>query len=143
KQDYGARLRSRFRGCRCVRGLRPSREPLPCAVMSSIVDALGISALRTRWRQWAVIAGGSLVVLYAVYKLVVIFVLTDENQPASEEIVAAAEVYKPSNKRYPEKIAQLQPKYLPQIPQPAPGTNFVDATNSDDTAARLGYRTRP
>jgi hypothetical protein len=69
-------------------------------------------------------------------------VLSDENRPAGEEIVAAVEAYKAGNKRYPEKLAQLQPKYLGKIPTPAPGTNFVYATSPEGTSAWFGYQTR-
>ena len=110
--------------------------------MNSIVSALGIPELRTGWRKWAVVAGGAFVLLYVLYKLVVVFVLTDANQPPSEQIVAAVEAYKLGNKRYPEKLAQLQPKYLPKIPQPAAGTNFVYATSSDGMTAWFGYQTQ-
>jgi hypothetical protein len=105
-----------------------------------IASAL-VAELRTAWRKWAIVAGVGLVVLVVLYKLVMIFVLTDENRPASEEIVAAVEAYKVSNKRYPEKLAQLQPKYLGKIPRPAPGTNFVYGVSSDGTAAWVGYQT--
>jgi len=108
----------------------------------NIVSALGIPELRTGWRKWAVVAGGAFVLLYVLYKLVVIFVLTDVNQPASEQIVGAVEMYKVGNKRYPERLAQLQPKYLAKIPQPAPGTNFVYAASSDGTTAWFGYQTQ-
>src|SRR5207245_205293 len=97
--------------------------------------------LRTGWRKWAVVAGGAFVLLYVLYKLVVIFVLTDVNQPASEQIVTAVEKYKLANKRYPEKLAQLQPKYLPKIPQPAPGTTFLhDVGRSDAGLRRIASR---
>ena len=86
-------------------------------------------------------AAGILVALIVIYKLVVIFVLTDENRPAGEEIVAAIEAFKQGNKRYPEKLAQLQPKYLGRIPRPAPGTNFVYGVSSDGAAAWFGYQT--
>jgi hypothetical protein len=105
-----------------------------------IASAL-VAELRTAWRKWAIVAGAGLVVLVVLYKLVMIFVLTDENRPASEEIVAAVEAYKVSNKRYPEKLAQLQPKYLGKIPKPAPGTNFVYASSPDGAAAWFGYQT--
>jgi hypothetical protein len=110
--------------------------------MNSIVTALGIPALRTRWRKWAVVVGGAFVLLYVLYRLVVAFVLGDANQPASEQIVAAVETYKLGNKRYPEKLSELQPKYLPKIPHPAPDTNFVYATSSDGTIAWFGYQTQ-
>ena len=105
-----------------------------------IANAL-VTELRTAWRKWAIVAGAGLVVLVVVYKLLVVFVLTDENRPAGEEIVAAVDAYKVSNKRYPEKLAQLQPKYLGKIPNPAPGTNFVYATSPDGATAWFGYQT--
>jgi len=100
-----------------------------------------VTELRANWRKWAIVAGVGLVVLVVVYKLAVFFV-TDENRPAGEEIVAAVEAYKAGNKRYPENLAQLQPKYLGKIPRPAPGTNFVYATSPDGAAAWFGYQTR-
>jgi len=109
--------------------------------MNSIANALSIPALRTRWRRWAVVAGGAFVLLFVAYKVVVVFVLTDANQPAGNQIVAAVEAYKLANKRYPEKLAQLQPKFLQKIPQPAPGTNFVYAASSDGTSAWFGFQT--
>ena len=105
-----------------------------------IASALA-TELRTSWRKWAIVAGTGLVVLAVVYKLLMIFVFTDENRPAGEEIVAAVEAYKVSNKRYPEKLAQLQPKYLGKVPKPAPGTNFVYAASQDGAAAWFGYQT--
>ena len=100
-----------------------------------------VTELRTNWRRWSVVGAGTLVALIVTYKMVVVFVLTDENRPAGEEIVAAVEAFKLGNKRYPEKLAQLQPKYLGKIPKPAPGTNFVYAVSSDGTAAWFGYQT--
>jgi hypothetical protein len=100
-----------------------------------------VADLRTNWRRRSVVGAGVLVALVVIYKLVVIFVLTDENRRAGEEIVAAIEAFKQGNKRYPEKLAQLQPKYLGKIPLPAPGTNFVYAASSDGTAAWFGYQT--
>jgi len=100
-----------------------------------------VTELRANWRKWAIVAGVGLVVLVVVYKLAVFFV-TDENRPAGEEIVAAVEAYKAGNKRYPENLVQLQPKYLGKIPRPAPGTNFVYATSPDGAAAWFGYQTR-
>jgi len=106
---------------------------------NALASAL-VTELRANWRRWSVVGAGSLVGLIVAYKMVVIFVLTDVNRPAGEEIVAAVEAYKVSNKRYPEKLAQLQPKYIGKIPRPAPGTNFVYAVSSDGTAAWFGYQ---
>jgi hypothetical protein len=107
---------------------------------NAIASAL-VTELRTAWRKWTIVAGAGLVVLVVLYKFVTISVLTDENRPAGEEIVAAVEAYKVSNKRYPEKLALVQPKYLGKIPKPAPGTNFVYASSSDGAAAWFGYQT--
>lgn len=109
--------------------------------MHAIVTALHLSALRTRWRKAAIIAFGTIVGVFVAYKLVIAFAFRDENRPAGEEIVAAVEAYKAANKRYPEKLALLQPKYLGKIPAPAPGTNFVYAIPSDGSAAWFGYQT--
>ena len=106
---------------------------------NALASAL-VTELRANWRRWSVVGAGSLVGLIVAYKMVVIFVLTDVNRPAGEEIVAAVEAYKVSNKRYPEKLAQLQPKYLGKVPKPAPGTNFVYAVSSDGTVAWFGYQ---
>ena len=106
---------------------------------NALASAL-VTELRANWRRWSVVGAGSLVGLIVAYKMVVIFVLTDVNRPAGEEIVAAVEAYKVSNKRYPEKLAQLQPKYIGKIPRPAPGTNFVYAVSSDGTVAWFGYQ---
>jgi hypothetical protein len=83
---------------------------------------------------------GVLVATIVVYKLLMIFVFTDANRPAGEEIVAAVEAFKAGNKRYPEKLAQLQPKYLGKVPRPAPATNFVYGVSSDGAAAWFGYQ---
>ena len=107
---------------------------------NALASAL-VTELRANWRRWSVVGAGSLVGLIVAYKMVVIFVLTDVNRPAGEEIVAAVEAYKVSNKRYPEKLAQLQPKYLGKVPKPAPGTNFVYAASQDGAAAWFGYQT--
>jgi|SRR6185503_1018121 len=106
---------------------------------NALASAL-VTELRANWRRWSVVGAGSFVGLIVAYKMVVIFVLTDVNRPAGEEIVAAVEAYKVSNKRYPEKLAQLQPKYIGKIPRPAPGTNFVYAVSSDGTVAWFGYQ---
>lgn len=110
--------------------------------MQAIVSALRLGALRTRWWRAGIIASSTLVVAYVGYKLVMAFVLTDENRPAGEEIVAAVEAYKAANKRYPENLALLQPKYVGKIPSPAPGTNFVYAIPTDASAAWFGYQTQ-
>ena len=89
----------------------------------------------------AVIAGVVLVVAFVSYRFVVPRVLADENRPAGEAIVAAAEAYKRANRRFPEKLAQLQPRFLAAIPQPASGTNFVYAASSDGTTCWFGYQT--
>lgn len=107
---------------------------------NALASAL-VADLRTNWRRRSVAGAGVLVALIVIYKLVVVFFLTDENRPAGEEIVAAIEAFKSGNKRYPEKLAQLQPKYLGKIPRPAPGTNFVYAVSSDGAAAWFGYQT--
>jgi hypothetical protein len=109
--------------------------------MNAFARAL-VDDLRTNWRRRSVLGAAVLVALVVVYKLVVITVLTDENRRAGEEIVAAIEAFKQQNKRYPEKLAQLQPKYLGKIPLPARGTNFVYAASSDGTAAWFGYQTQ-
>ena len=90
----------------------------------------------------AVIAGGVVVAAYVIYRGIVVFVLADENQPAGEKIVAAVETYKRANGRFPEKLAQLQPRFLAAIPQPVSGTNFVYAASSDGTTCWFGYQTR-
>src|SRR5689334_25381973 len=108
------------------RGIRARcREPLPSAAMNAIVGALRLDALRTNWRRSAVIALFAVAATFATYKLAIAVLFKDENRPAGEEIVAALEAYKARNKRYPEKLAALQPNYLGKIPAPAPGTNFV------------------
>jgi len=109
--------------------------------MHAIVNALRLDALRTRWPRAAVIALGTLAGVYVAYRLAMGFVFTDENRPAGEEIVAAVEAYKAANKRYPENLELLQPKYVGKIPSPAPGTNFVYAIPSDGSAAWFGYQT--
>ena len=106
---------------------------------SALATAL-VTDLRTNWRRRCVLAAGVLVALIVIYKLVGTFLLADENRPAGEEIVAATEAFKRGNKRYPEKLADLQPKYLGRIPRPAPGTNFVYGVSSDGTAAWFGYQ---
>jgi len=108
---------------------------------ANVIASALVTELRTNWRKWAIVAGIGLIVLVVVYKLAVTLV-TDENRPAGEEIVAAVEAYKAGNKRYPEKLAQLQPKYLGTIPKPAPGTNFVYASSPDGATAWFGYQTR-
>jgi len=108
--------------------------------VNALASAL-ITELRTNWRRISIVGAGALVALIVIYKLVVIFVLTDENRPAGEEIVAAVEAFKLGNKRYPEKLSELQPKYLGRIPRPAPRTNFIYAVSSDGTAAWFGYQT--
>jgi hypothetical protein len=109
--------------------------------MNAIVSALRLSALRTRWRSAAAMALAAVAVTFIAYKVAVGFAFRDENRPAGEEIVAAMEAYKVANKRYPERLAELQPKYIGKIPAPASGTNFVYAIPSDGKAAWFGYQT--
>lgn len=106
----------------------------------AIATAL-VTELRINWRKWSIVGAGALVALIVVYQLVTIFALTDENRAAGKEIVAAVEAFKQGNKRFPEHLADLQPKYLAKIPKPAPGTNFVYAISSDGTVAWFGYQT--
>jgi hypothetical protein len=108
--------------------------------MNVNVGALRDVALRIGWKRAAAIAGAALALL-VVAKLFMVFVLKDENRAAGEEIVAAVEAYKAANQRYPETLAQLQPKYLGKLPQPASGTNFVYASSPDGKAAWFGYQT--
>jgi hypothetical protein len=107
---------------------------------NAIASAL-VTELRTAWRKWAIVAGVSVVGVFVLYKLATKVVFADENRPAGEEIVAAVEAYKVGHKHYPEKLAELQPKYLAKIPKPAPGTNFVYASSSDGSTAWFGYQT--
>ena len=107
---------------------------------NALASAL-VTELRTNWRRSAVVGAGVLIALIAIYELVVTFVLTDENRPAGKQIVAAVEAFKQGNKRYPEHLAELQPRYLATIPRPAAGTNFVYAISSDGTVAWFGYQT--
>jgi hypothetical protein len=100
-----------------------------------------VAELRSNWRRWSVIGAGGLVALVVIYKVLGTVVLSDENRPAAEVIVAAIEAFNKGNKRYPENLAQLQPKYLGKIPLPARGTNFVYAVSSDGTAAWFAYQT--
>ena len=109
--------------------------------MNAIVGALRLDALRTNWRRSAVIALFAVAATFATYKLAIAVLFKDENRPAGEEIVAALEAYKARNKRYPEKLAALQPNYLGKIPAPAPGTNFVYGIPYDGSAAWFGYQT--
>ena len=96
--------------------------------------------LRANWRRRGVAGAGILVALIVIYKLAMAFVFTDENRQAGEEIVAAVEAFKAGNKRYPERLAELQPKYLGRIPRPAPRSNFIYAVASDGTVAWFGYQ---
>jgi len=109
--------------------------------MNAIVSALRLDALRTGWRRWAVIGVLTSIAAIAIFKLYVFVVPPDENRAAGDEIIAALEAYKVGYKRYPDRLAQLQPKYLNRIPQPAPGTNFVYADSSDGSTAWFGYQT--
>jgi hypothetical protein len=107
---------------------------------NALASAL-VADFRTNWRRRSVVGAGILVALVVIYKLVATFVLTGENRQAGEEIVAAIEAFKQGNKRYPEKLAQLQPKYLGKMPLPAPETSFVYAVSPDGAAAWFGYQT--
>ena len=107
---------------------------------NALASAL-VTGLRANWRRSAILGAGAVVGLVIVYELIAIFVLTDENRPAGKEIVAAVEAFKAGSKRYPEHLADLQPKYLEKIPRPAPGTNYVYAVSSDGTTAWFGYQT--
>jgi hypothetical protein len=109
--------------------------------MNAAVDRIRLAAQRIGWRKGAIFTAGMLVALLGVSWLAKGFVLKDENRPAGEEIVAALQAYKAANRRYPERFAQLQPKYLGRIPQPVPGTNFVYGTTYDGTSAWFGYQT--
>ena len=100
-----------------------------------------VNDLRANWLRRCILGAVVLVALVVIYKLVVVTVITDENRPAGDEIVAALEAFKLRNTRYPEKLADLQPKYLGKIPRPVPGTNFVYGVSSDGTGAWFGYQT--
>jgi hypothetical protein len=102
---------------------------------------MNLRGLPTGWRRNAVIAGAVVVAVFVIYRGIVPHVLPEENRPAGEAIVAALEAYKRANGRYPEKLAQLQPRFLAAIPQPVSGTNFAYAATSDGTACWFGYQT--
>jgi hypothetical protein len=102
---------------------------------------MNLRGLPTGWRRRAAIAGIVVVAALVIYRFVVPRVLADENRPAGEAIVTAAEAYKRANGRFPEKLAQMQPRFLAAIPQPVSGTNFVYAASSDGTTCWFGYQT--
>jgi hypothetical protein len=105
-----------------------------------IASAL-VAELRTAWRKWAIVAGAGLVVLVVLYKLVMIFVLTDENRPASEENRRGGRGVQGGQQALSREARPAPAQYLAKIPKPAPGTNFVYASSPDGAAAWFGYQT--
>ena len=109
--------------------------------MNAIVERVRLAAGRIGWRKGAIFGAAIVVAVFAAYWALTRVAFRDENRPAGDEIVAALEAYKAANKRYPEKLAQLQPKFLGKVPKPAPGTNFVYGISYDGTSAWFGYQT--
>ena len=93
------------------------------------------------WRKAVVIAAGAGIAAYLAWKLVVTVVLPDENRPASDRIVAAVETFKAATGKYPEKLAELEPKFFKTLPRPVPDTNFVYAVAPDGKSFWFGYQT--
>ena len=99
-----------------------------------------VTRLRENWRLFAIVGASVVAGFLVIYALVTMVRPADQNRPVGKEIVAAVEAFKAANKRYPEHLADLQPKYLEKIPQPALGTNFVYAISPDGTSAWFGYQ---
>lgn len=62
-------------------------------------------------------------------------------QKSYDSVIAAVEQYKAAEKRYPDKLEQLMPKYLAAVPRGRWGKFWYDTNNSDD--AHLSYDPMP
>ena len=91
------------------------------------------------WKTLAVvaivIAGGAL-----LYKKGQPLLFSEENAPAGVTIAGALESFKRATGKYPEKLANLKPAHLKEIPQPVKGTNFVYGVSSDGKDCAFGYQ---
>lgn len=66
---------------------------------------------------------------------------SEEQQKNFSSIIAAVEQYKAAEKRYPDTLEQLAPKYLPAIPAGRWGKFWYDTDHPDD--AHLSYMPMP
>jgi hypothetical protein len=83
----------------------------------------------------AVLAAG-----YFLYRSTATVLFAEENAAAGYEISRALETFKLNSGRYPEKLALLQPRYIPEVPKPEPGTSFVYAVSSDGKECFFAYQ---
>jgi hypothetical protein len=64
---------------------------------------------------------------------------SDENVAAGKSIVAAIEAFNGKNGRYPEKLEELVPRFLPEIPQAGQYFGIYYAAEPGGTQCWLAY----
>jgi len=74
------------------------------------------------------------------YRALTSRVYSEANKPEGEAIVAALEGYKRDQGRFPDRLGQLVPKYLPATPVPAQLTLIAYAAPEDGSACWYAYQ---
>lgn len=91
------------------------------------------------WKTVAVLAI-VMVGAWLLYRKNEPLLFSEENAPAGATITGALESFKRATGKYPEKLANLKPAHLKEIPQPVAGTNFVYGVSSDGKDCAFGYQ---
>jgi len=108
----------------------------PKAVLAKLRDPRNLN-----WKTGAVLVAAvvALVLLYRGGGTPSVF-FSEENGAAGNTIVGSLEAFKRATGRYPDKLAQLKPAYLAEIPQPVTDTNFIYAVSTDGKECWFGYQ---
>lgn len=64
---------------------------------------------------------------------------SDENEAAGKSIVSAIEAYNGKNGRYPDKLEDLVPRFLPEVPQAGEWFGIFYAAEAGGTQCWLAY----
>jgi hypothetical protein len=62
-----------------------------------------------------------------------------ENKPAAESIAASVEAFHRANGRYPQRLEELVPKFLPEIPQAGEWSPIFYAADPGGTRCWIAY----
>ena len=98
------------------------------------------SAQPSKSRGWIFNVLVAIVVIAGLlFFLGITFIFSDENEAAGKSIAAALEAFSKEQGRYPERLAELTPKYLAAIPAAGKYFPIVYAADSDGKQCWLAY----
>lgn len=106
----------------------------PLALLAQLRDPRFLN-----WKSVAALAA-VIAVGWFFYRNTAAVLFTEENASTGYSITVALESFKLSSGRYPEKLALLAPRYIAEIPKPAPDTSFVYAVSSDGKECFFAYQ---